>query len=266
MLSFKRATKEDYPSLASILKYAFANVFHTSKSVPPCIEQPQWLHERIASRRFWVIVQNDSPIGCLGVHIQSSTQAFIECIAILPEYQNNGFGSQALRWLESQYRNIRQWSIAPCTSHTALPRFFQRNGFFQASNTMPSSGTSTPTYIKDLDRTDDDPYAGCLFQNVRALGHDSEFFEDLVAIDNVRTERIISRGQSSPPSGFYDQDWTEIVLVVAGHASLEVEGKLYDLRSGDWRCILPHQKHRVLATSSEPPCVWYAIHITHNIH
>ena len=52
---------------------------------------------------------------------------------------------------------------------------------------------------------------------------DEEIFQQLVDGDSVRIERIISRGHSSPESGWYDQDRNEWVLVLKGEAILLLE-------------------------------------------
>lgn len=104
---------------------------------------------------------------------------------------------------------------------------------------------------------------GHFFDALTTLGHDEEFFENLdTPVPGFQLERIVSRGQTSPNDGsYYDQDWTEIVVVISGEAELEVEGKNYKLDAGAWLSIPPHAKHRVTYTSSEPPCVWCAMHI-----
>lgn len=73
----------------------------------------------------------------------------------------------------------------------------------------------------------------------------------------VRIERIVSRGQVS---GWYDQDETEFVALLAGHAAIEFQsGETVRLAKGDTLLIKPHEKHRVCYTSSSPPCVWLCV-------
>ncbi len=74
-------------------------------------------------------------------------------------------------------------------------------------------------------------------------------------------ERIVSRGQASPAGFWYDQEQTEWVALLAGTARLEfADGTACDLRPGDWLELAPHRRHRVAATSAEPPAVWLAVH------
>lgn len=86
-----------------------------------------------------------------------------------------------------------------------------------------------------------------------------EIFENLARLGPVRIERIIS----SPlvDGELYDQAGDEWVLLLEGQARLWIEGDALDLAAGDHLLIPAHAKHRVLATSEEPRCLWLAIHL-----
>ncbi len=84
----------------------------------------------------------------------------------------------------------------------------------------------------------------------------------LAAHPGGRVERIVSTGQPSPPGFWYDQDWTEWVVVLAGEAGLRIEGEAVPrtLRPGDYVELPPRLRHRVEWTSTDPPTVWLAVH------
>ncbi|MGL6259647.1 cupin domain-containing protein [Vibrio sp. WXL210] len=89
---------------------------------------------------------------------------------------------------------------------------------------------------------------------------ENELFEDIVKGAQVRIERIVSFGQSSPASGWYDQEQNEWVVVLRGCGVLEfVDGRIVHLNVGDHINIPARQKHKVLATSLEEPTVWLAV-------
>ena len=45
-----------------------------------------------------------------------------------------------------------------------------------------------------------------------------EIFESLIDSDNIKIERIVSKGKPSPETGWYDQDKSEWVIVLKGEA------------------------------------------------
>lgn len=88
-----------------------------------------------------------------------------------------------------------------------------------------------------------------------------ETFEPLWQRPGLRVERIISRGQTTPPGVWYDQAGDEWVLLLQGQAQLTyADGTCQELQAGDYLLIPAGCRHRVTYTSSEPPCLWLAIH------
>lgn len=89
---------------------------------------------------------------------------------------------------------------------------------------------------------------------------ENEVFEDIVNSENIRIERIISHGQSSPETGWYDQDQNEWVIVLAGSGTLQFEHEEeVQLKPGDYLLIPAHQRHRVVRTAIDEPTVWLAV-------
>ncbi len=89
-----------------------------------------------------------------------------------------------------------------------------------------------------------------------------EALHTLLATPGLRIERIVSTGQASPSGFWYDQDWAEWVLVLAGQAGLLIEGEAAPrvLGTGDYVHLPAHCRHRVEWTSTETPTVWLAVH------
>jgi cupin 2 domain-containing protein len=90
---------------------------------------------------------------------------------------------------------------------------------------------------------------------------DRETVDLLLDRPGVRIERIVSTGQTTPPGQWYDQPGDEWVALLAGRATLRLDdGSLIEMAPGDWLLIPAHVRHRVEATSADPPCVWLAVH------
>jgi cupin 2 domain-containing protein len=89
-----------------------------------------------------------------------------------------------------------------------------------------------------------------------------ERIDAIVSADSVRIERIVSTGQASPPGFWYDQDWTEWVMLLSGSAGLlfEDEAEPRVLRPGDHVTIPAHARHRVEWTDATQSTVWLAVH------
>ncbi|RBP06226.1 cupin 2 domain-containing protein [Roseiarcus fermentans] len=103
--------------------------------------------------------------------------------------------------------------------------------------------------------------SGNVFAGVRP-DREAEAFATLAERPGAVVERIVSTGQASPAGFWYDQDWTEWVVVLAGEARLAIAGEaaLRTLRPGDWLELPEHVRHRVEWTLADPPTVWLAVH------
>lgn len=89
----------------------------------------------------------------------------------------------------------------------------------------------------------------------------AEIFEQLVTCDRINIERIISRGHTSPKTGWYDQDNNEWVMVLRGEAILSfADASSVTLKAGDYINIPAHKKHKVTWTAPDIETIWLAVH------
>lgn len=90
----------------------------------------------------------------------------------------------------------------------------------------------------------------------------AESFEALLTHQDVRIERIISTGQSSPPDFWYCQPQSEWVMLLQGSAGLRLEHEPDErvLQAGDFMNIPAYCKHRVEWTDAKETTIWLAIH------
>ena len=95
----------------------------------------------------------------------------------------------------------------------------------------------------------------------KSLNSPEEVIEDLLATKAVRIERIVSHGNnSSPDTGWYDQQEHEWVTVLSGQGTIQFEsGEVLALGPGDYHSIQAGIKHRVVATASDQTTVWLAV-------
>jgi cupin 2 domain-containing protein len=141
-------------------------------------------------------------------------------------------------------------AIGSCTEHDFLEHFLsslklQSNGILKIANMQSlTSGNDVQQLCQ------------------QSLQSNEEIFQILASSNNVKIERIISTGQTTPQDQIYDQETHEYVVLLQGHAKVTLvdENKTIELKSGDAINIPAHQRHVVSYTSSEPPCIWLAIH------
>lgn len=88
-----------------------------------------------------------------------------------------------------------------------------------------------------------------------------ELFEDIISTKNVKIERIVSDGHTSPKEGWYESEQNEWVIVLQGEAILSFENKeSVKLKVGSYHNITASTKHKVSYTSQLEKTIWLAIH------
>ncbi len=90
---------------------------------------------------------------------------------------------------------------------------------------------------------------------------DKEVFSEIIQGENVSIERIISKGNSSPETGWYDQENNEWVIILKGEAKLSFENNNdVHLVSGSYLNIPAHTRHKVTWTKPNTETIWLAVH------
>jgi cupin 2 domain-containing protein len=101
---------------------------------------------------------------------------------------------------------------------------------------------------------------GSFFENI-PINLNQELTEQILNLKNIRIERIISHGHSSPEKFWYDQDENEWVIVLKGKAKLlfQDDARAVTLNEGDYIKIPKHVKHRVEWTTPDEATIWLAV-------
>lgn len=105
----------------------------------------------------------------------------------------------------------------------------------------------------------DDSNPGNLFSNIPS-SLPEELLESFLSHTNVRIERIVSQGHSSPKDFWFDQSEHELVVVLRGAARLQFEDGEVEMKAGSFLEIPAHQRHRVEWTTPDERTIWLAIH------
>jgi len=92
----------------------------------------------------------------------------------------------------------------------------------------------------------------------------NELFTTLLEKQQLKIERIVSKGQSDAKDKWYEQETDEWVILLQGEAVLEFSEptELKKLKAGDYLYIPAYKKHRVDWTHPKQESIWLAIHFS----
>ncbi len=87
-----------------------------------------------------------------------------------------------------------------------------------------------------------------------------ELIETLEKKDNIKIERIISKGHITKKERWYDQDKNEFVLVIKGNSIILFEdNEEIKMTEGDYIIIPKRIKHKVIYTDKNKDTIWLTI-------
>ncbi|MCC5894403.1 MAG: GNAT family N-acetyltransferase [Alkalibacterium sp.] len=127
-LSLVKNDKE-LPNILAIQKAAFKELYikYKDKETSPFKDSLEDINQRYLSvNSYYYFIKVESlEVGFLRVIVDSNLiKARISPIAILPKYENKGYGKKALLELETLFPSIGEWNLATIKEESKLVKFY----------------------------------------------------------------------------------------------------------------------------------------------
>lgn len=133
MITLVQATFSDLDVIEAIQRQAFKALYDKYQDqYNPYLEARERIEEKFArpTCRFYVISVGEQIVGFLRVQTDEEvTKAFLGGLAILPEHQRKGYGSQAISELEKLYPTVTSWTLYTVLQEKYLVFFYERQGY-----------------------------------------------------------------------------------------------------------------------------------------
>ena len=139
-MNFKKATLSDANVIAIIKRDAYTNEsklfpHHSKKdNIDQVYDDLDEILDIIRSFDYFLIIHRDVIIGSFWVHKASDSSVELEDFCILPSYQNQGFGYNALMLMESLYPSIEKWILGTPCYNTKNQHLYEKAGFKRVGN------------------------------------------------------------------------------------------------------------------------------------
>lgn len=135
MLRFQKAKPEDARTLALISGRAFdydVNYGAPRKGGPPGYKSDVWQFRMMTRGHYYKILLGEKAeqiIGGMIVFQNSYGDCELGRIFIDPECQDQGFGTQAMAFLEKAYPEARRWTLGTPSWNLRTQHFYEKVGF-----------------------------------------------------------------------------------------------------------------------------------------
>ena len=136
----KEAAPNDHDVLVRLIRDSFRDVARrfalTKENCPkhPSNCTSSWIESDISRGvQYYILYQNESPIGCVGIEKASAEICYIERLSVLPEMRGSHFGTalvkHALECAASE--GARKVGIGIIDEQTELKEWYKRLGFVE---------------------------------------------------------------------------------------------------------------------------------------
>lgn len=140
MIKIQKARLEDADKIYQIQQESFRDLYETYQDAhSPYMESRERLLEKMQRplTEHYLIYLDRELVGFSRVKLNDDhTNNWLGTTAILPNYQRNGYASQAIREIEKLYPATKRWSLDTILQEEHLVRLYEKLGY-EAYRTEP---------------------------------------------------------------------------------------------------------------------------------
>jgi len=136
LLKIKRADKEEAQIITDIKTRAYnkeINTYFRRNGGPPGYNKVESQLYIIKEFIAYKIILNEKIIGAFFLEPINDTHMRFEDFVIDPDYQNNGYGYQVMKLVESKYSNIKKWSLSTPVFSVGNQHLYEKFGYVEKS-------------------------------------------------------------------------------------------------------------------------------------
>jgi len=137
-MEIREATADDAPVLADVIRRAFRAIAQRLDITPdncpthPSNCMPDWVEADLDKGVvYFILYEGDAPQGCVALERADEKVCYLRRLAVLPEYQGNGYGLTLVNHVLSRAKEIgcTRVEIALVAGDTDLRAWYERRGF-----------------------------------------------------------------------------------------------------------------------------------------
>lgn len=149
-LSFEKALEQDAAELIYVLNLSFYEDFIRFGECPGYNVSLEDMKQRIRDSFHYKIILDGRIIGDISVRTKGDNQYWLGCLAIIPEFQNRGIGSKAIKFLGREFPNAIFWGLDTPIQKAGNCHFYEKMGFVGIEDKMHSEKVTLRIYEKKM--------------------------------------------------------------------------------------------------------------------
>ncbi len=148
MVTIRMATKEDAAAILALQKLAYRSEarLYNDWAISPLVQTIESLLEEFAGSVVLKAMLDDRLVGSVRARLNGDT-CEIARLAVHPDLQGRGIGSELLRRIEGRFDNIARYELFTGSKSEANIRLYERHGY-KITHTKPMSEKVSFTFME----------------------------------------------------------------------------------------------------------------------
>lgn len=129
--------EEDLSKISEIRIRAFEWDVKVYGRGPEGYDSLEQLKESFQRAIYYTILSEDIIIGAIVIKKRSAEEYRVGGIYIDPDYHNKGIGSQAIEFLEGEYKQVKKWTLDTPYKSYRNQHFYEKMGYVKVGEVRP---------------------------------------------------------------------------------------------------------------------------------
>ena len=125
----ERATINDADSLIDVQNQSFLSDFQKYGICPSYNQTKEKIASHIISDNVYKIIADSRIIGDIVIIKKAGEHYHLQCICVVPKYENGGIGNTAMRFIEREFPEAILWTLVTPSDKLRNHYFYQKHGF-----------------------------------------------------------------------------------------------------------------------------------------
>lgn len=143
MVIIRRTLEEDLVTISEIRIRAFEWDVEVYGRGPEGYDSLEQLKESFQRAIYYTILFENIIIGAIVIKEKNAVEYRLGGIYIDPEYHNKGIGSEAIQFLETEYKQVKKWTLDTPYKSYRNHHFYEKMGYVKIKEVHPFNNEFT---------------------------------------------------------------------------------------------------------------------------
>lgn len=146
-IKYRQAVSEDAGMLVGIYDAAFYSDYKRFGACPGYGKTKEIMEASIREHPKYIILCDDSPVGCVSCKMQEPCIYEITCLCVVPGYQGKGIGTQTVRFVKNLYGDWKKLTLVTPINKLENVRFYTEKCGFRIVSTEQDGDVELARFV-----------------------------------------------------------------------------------------------------------------------